>query len=65
MESFIKTLHQKISEHSAILTEDSPGFAAAHERWTDIDRKTPAVIVQPASEHDIAVLVSYSHVLCP
>ena len=58
MESFIKNLHRKISDDSAILTEDSPRFAAAHERWTNIDRKTPAVVVQPTSEHDIAVLVS-------
>ena len=58
MESFIKTLVHKISKDSAVLTEDNPGFAAAHERWTDIDRKTPAVIVQPASEQDIVVLVS-------
>jgi len=64
MESFIKDLYRKISTDSAILTEDSPGFAAAHERWTDIDRKTPAVIVQPTSERDIAVLVSQlPHVL--
>jgi len=58
MEDFIQKLHYKISTNSAILTQKDPRFAAAHERWSDIDRKTPAVIVQPTSEHDIAVLVS-------
>ena len=58
MESFITDLHQKLSKTSVILTAIHPGFAAAYERWTDIDRKTPAVIVQPANERDVAVLVS-------
>jgi FAD/FMN-containing dehydrogenase len=59
MEDFIQNLRYRISTNSAILTQDDPRFPAAHERWTDIDRKTPAVIVQPTSEHDVAVLVSY------
>ncbi len=58
MEAFIQNLRYKISTNSAILTQNDPKFLVAHERWTDIDRKTPAVIVQPTSEHDIAVLVS-------
>lgn len=61
MEKFIKDLRGKISKDSTILTKDSAGFAAAHERWTDIDRKMPAVIVQPANELDTTVLVR----LCP
>lgn len=58
MEDFIQNLRCRISTNSAILTQDDPRFLAAHERWTDIDRKTPSVIVQPTSERDIAVLVS-------
>lgn len=57
MENFVKALHQKLSSNSVILTALDPGFETAYERWTDIDRKTPAVIVQPANEQDIAVLV--------
>ena len=57
MEKFIRDLRDKISKDSTILTKDKAGFASAHERWTDIDRKTPAVIVQPANEHDTAMLV--------
>ena len=58
MGSFIASLSGKISKESKILTKNDPGFAAALQRWSDIDRKEPAVIVQPASEHDVAVLVS-------
>ena len=58
MESFVTDLHQKLFKTSVILTESDPRFAAALERWTDIDRKVPAVVVQPANERDVAVLVS-------
>lgn len=57
MQSFIKSLHDKVSKDTTILTKDDLGFASAHERWSNIDRKMPAVIIQPASEHDVSVLV--------
>lgn len=57
MENFVTALHHKLSTNSVILTASDPGFEAAYERWTNIDRKTPAVIVQPANERDVAVLV--------
>ena len=60
MENFIGNLRQKLSKASKILTKDDAEFATAHERWTDIDRETPAVIVQPANEQDIALLVNRS-----
>lgn len=38
---------------------DSPGFTNALERWSDIDLKTPTVIVQPTNHGDVATLVSH------
>ncbi|KAL8805833.1 MAG: hypothetical protein Q9182_001745 [Xanthomendoza sp. 2 TL-2023] len=58
---FVSDLRSKVSEDSQVLTQGDPGFAEANERWTDIDRKTPAVIVQPVTEHDVAVLVKAAH----
>ena len=58
MESFISNLHTKVSKDTVILTKNDSDFAAANERWTDIDRETPAVIVQPTSEEEISLLVS-------
>lgn len=57
MDTFVSDLRSKLSDHSRILTPANPDFAAASERWSDIDRKTPAVIVQPAGEEDIVVIV--------
>ena len=63
MEGFITDLRQKLSKDSVILTAIHPDFAAAYERWSDIDRKKPAGIIQPANEQDVAVLVSeYTHI---
>lgn len=57
METFISDLRPKLSEPARILTPSDPDFSAANERWSDIDRKTPAVIVQPACENDIVKMV--------
>ena len=57
METFISNLRPKLSDSARILTPSDPDFIAANERWTDIDRKIPAVIVQPACENDIVKLV--------
>ena len=57
MKSFLNNLHGKVSTNTTILTKDDLAFASAHERWSNIDRKTPAIIIQPATEHDVAVLV--------
>ena len=57
MGSFLESLHGKVSANTTILTKDDLGFASAHERWSNIDRKTPAIIAQPATEHDVVVLV--------
>ena len=57
MESFISTLRPKVSKDTVILTKADSDFAAANERWTNIDRETPGVIVQPSSEEDVIVLV--------
>ncbi|KAI4243011.1 MAG: hypothetical protein L6R40_003702 [Gallowayella cf. fulva] len=61
MDTFVSDLRSKLSDHSRILTPANPDFAAASERWSDIDRKTPAVIVQPAGEEDIVVIVKAAH----
>ena len=58
VEGFVKRLHDQISSESKILTEGDPAFHTALERWTDIDRKAPAVVVQPINESDIAKTVS-------
>ena len=55
-------LRQKLSKDTLVLTKEDPGFSSAHERWSDIDRETPSVIVQPASEHDVTVLVRTSFI---
>ena len=56
-ESFVNSLHDKVSKDTKIVTKDDVNFASAHERWSNIDRKTPTLIVQPATEHDVVVLV--------
>lgn len=61
MENFIRDLHYKLSKGPAILTKEEAAFEAAYERWTEIDRKTPAVIVHPACEQDLAILVEKAH----
>ncbi|KAL9003412.1 MAG: hypothetical protein Q9188_003717 [Gyalolechia gomerana] len=58
LEDFISRLRDKISKGSRVLTPGEPEFTRANERWTEIDRKTPAVIVQPAAEEDVAIIVS-------
>ena len=59
MEAFSQDLHERVLDKSKVLTEDDPKFELAHQRWTDIDRKVPAVIVQPTNEHDIANVVGW------
>ena len=59
MEAFVQDLHEKGLDNSKVLTEGDPKFELAHQRWTDIDRKVPAVIVQPTNEHDIAKVVCW------
>ncbi|KAL9030053.1 MAG: hypothetical protein Q9196_001789 [Gyalolechia fulgens] len=61
MDDFISTLRDKISKGSRVLTPGDPEFARANERWTEIDRKTPAVVVTPATEEDIAIVVKAAH----
>ena len=58
MDSLIRELLVQMPSEAKVLTQDRPEFEEAHQRWTDIDRKTPAVIVQPTSEYDVATLVS-------
>lgn len=58
VETFISGLRPKLSQPARILTLSDPDFSAANERWTDIDRKTLAVIVQPACENDMVGLMS-------
>ena len=58
MEEIASRLRGCLSEKSAILTPGDTGFATALERWTNIDRQMPALIAQPTSERDVAVLVS-------
>lgn len=55
---FINDLRQKLSKETVFLTAVDLGFSSALQRWTDIDRKTPGVVAQPASEDDVALLVS-------
>ena len=58
IDTFKSDLRPKLPNGLRILNPSDLEFSTADERWTDIDRKTPAVIVQPACEDDIAVLVS-------
>lgn len=57
MQAFTKELYEQILDQSKVFTQGDPKFELAHQRWTNIDRKTPAVIVQPTHEHDIAKVV--------
>ncbi|KAL8750829.1 MAG: hypothetical protein Q9184_006276 [Pyrenodesmia sp. 2 TL-2023] len=57
METFLSEVRHKISRDSRILTPGDPEFATSNERWTDIDRETPAVIIQPSNEADVAITV--------
>ena len=59
MENFVVDLHHKLSSGSNILIKDDPTFASALERWTDIDRKTPELVVQPINEQDVITAVSF------
>ena len=59
MESFTKISKGKLSKYTTFLTRDDLGFALAYERRSDTDRKAPAVIAQPATERDVAILVRY------
>ena len=65
MENFVVNLHHKLSSGSRILTKDDPDFASALERWTNIDRKTPALVAQPISEQDVITAVSLFFTLVP
>ena len=58
MEKFFADLPQQLTRDAVILTTVHSNVAAAHERWTNIDHEISAVIVQPAIEDDITVLVS-------
>ncbi|KAG8526328.1 uncharacterized protein KY384_000321 [Bacidia gigantensis] len=53
----VESLRDKVSKGTPILTKDDNEFTDAHVRWTNIDRKTPAVIVQPLSEDDVVAVV--------
>ena len=59
METFIVNLHHKLSSGSKILTKDDPDFVSALQRWSDIDRKTPELVVQPMNEQDVITTVSF------
>ncbi|KAL8716457.1 MAG: hypothetical protein Q9220_000364 [cf. Caloplaca sp. 1 TL-2023] len=61
MDDFSLAIRQNASAATKVLTPLDTDFAAANERWTNIDHKTPRVIVQPATEADIAVVVKASH----
>lgn len=58
MEEIARRLQSYLAENSAIMTPNDADFATALERWSDIDRQVPALIVQPTSEREIAMLVS-------
>ena len=59
MDGFIMSLHDKVFKSTVSLTKKDSGFASCYERWSDIDRKAPAVIAQPGTEHDVSILVRY------
>lgn len=52
--SQLPSLKNALSPTSEILTDAaSPVFQHHLERWTDIDKQTPAAIIVPVSEEDI------------
>ncbi|KAJ7609357.1 hypothetical protein DFH06DRAFT_1346381 [Mycena polygramma] len=59
--AFFLQLTSKLSEHSRVLTDsDSPAFKELLLRWSDIDLKVPAAIVQPATEEDVVITVKHA-----
>ncbi|KAL8956225.1 MAG: hypothetical protein Q9193_006191, partial [Seirophora villosa] len=60
--TFMADMRRQLSKGSKVLTQGDPEFAKSNERWTEIDRKTPAVVVQPVSEDDVAVIVKAAKV---
>lgn len=51
---FVESLAAKLSPGASILSDpSSDDFKAAHERWTELDLKTPGAIVLVATEEDV------------
>ncbi|KAL8649730.1 MAG: hypothetical protein Q9210_004228 [Variospora velana] len=57
IDTLVSHMRHKISKASKVLTQGDPEFATSNERWTETDRKTPALVVQPVSEDDVVVTV--------
>ncbi|KAI4116242.1 MAG: hypothetical protein LQ345_003305 [Seirophora villosa] len=52
--TFMADMRRQLSKGSKVLTQGDPEFAKSNERWTEIDRKTPAVVVQPVKAANVA-----------
>lgn len=57
--NFATLLNNKLFQDSNIFTDpDSSEFKEILQRWSDIDLKVPAAIVQPVKEQDAVTAVS-------
>jgi len=56
-----KGLRGSLSKEARIMTAtedaDSPAFQTSLSRWTYINKQTPSVIIQPACEADVELIV--------
>lgn len=54
-----RSLIQKIAKEIRVLTAaDTPDFEQHLQRWSDIDRKTPAAVLLPRAEDECRKAVS-------
>ena len=59
--SLVADLKAALSQDAEILTEASDARFQAHlDRWTDLDKQTPAAIILPTSEKDIQRTVQWA-----
>ncbi|KAI9653999.1 MAG: hypothetical protein M1821_006860 [Bathelium mastoideum] len=57
MDSFVDTLRQHISPETNILTPQHADFEASLARWSNIDLKTPKLIIKPFNANDVVTVV--------
>jgi hypothetical protein len=63
---FVESLSAELSPGASVLTDSaSDEFKAAHERWTELELKTPGAIVLASTEEDIVQAVRFRlHIIC-
>jgi hypothetical protein len=57
---FVESLSAELSPGASVLTDSaSDEFMAAHERWSELELKTPGAIVLVSAEEDIVQAVCF------